>query len=204
MIYGYARCSTNEDKQDINRQVAELKRAGAEQVYLEYEHGDAVIKRQLTELLDACKEGDTIITLEVSRLARSVKQLIEITDTIKAKKLCLKVVGSITVDCTTGTLDPFTQAFLTISGVFAELELNIIRQRVKSGMANAKNKGITIGRPSLTKETIPDIFFRHYPLYLNKTITLTELSRLCQKSRNTIYKYIEVVNSQEKRGKSEA
>ena len=47
MKTGYARCSTNESKQDIDRQVRELKQAGAERVFLEYEHGDAVIKEQL-------------------------------------------------------------------------------------------------------------------------------------------------------------
>ena len=41
MIYGYARCSTNESKQDINRQIKELKAAGADEVIFEYEHGDA-------------------------------------------------------------------------------------------------------------------------------------------------------------------
>ena len=46
MIYGYARCSTNETKQDIDRQVRELKAAGAEKVYLEYEHGDSSVKQQ--------------------------------------------------------------------------------------------------------------------------------------------------------------
>lgn len=49
MKTGYARCSTNESKQDIERQVRELKQAGAERVFLEYEHGDAVIKEQLPE-----------------------------------------------------------------------------------------------------------------------------------------------------------
>ena len=44
-IYGYARCSTNEDKQDINRQIRELKAAGADEVIFEYEHGDAKVKR---------------------------------------------------------------------------------------------------------------------------------------------------------------
>ena len=44
MICGYARCSTSESKQDIQRQVRELKAAGAEQVFLEYEHGDSAIK----------------------------------------------------------------------------------------------------------------------------------------------------------------
>ena len=69
-VYGYARCSTSEDKQDINRQIRELKAAGAEEVIFEYEHGDAKVKKNLHMLLDAATAGDTIITLEVSRLSR--------------------------------------------------------------------------------------------------------------------------------------
>ena len=60
MIYGYARCSTNEDKQDINRQIRELKEAGAEEVVFEYEHGDAKVKKNLHMLLDMVTEGDSI------------------------------------------------------------------------------------------------------------------------------------------------
>ena len=73
MIYGYARYSTNESKQDINRQIKELKAAGAEEVIFEYEHGDAKTKKELAMLLELTKEGDTIITLEVSRLSRSTQ-----------------------------------------------------------------------------------------------------------------------------------
>ena len=83
MIYGYARCSTNESKQDISRQVRELKSAGAEKIYLEYEHGDSVIKDQQQMMFEEAKEGDTIITLEVPRLARSTKQLCEIIELIR-------------------------------------------------------------------------------------------------------------------------
>ena len=67
MIYGYARCSTSESKQDINRQVKELKAAGAEEIYLEYEHGDKKIKPQQQQMLDQAQAGDTIITLEVHK-----------------------------------------------------------------------------------------------------------------------------------------
>ena len=83
----------------------ELKQAGAERVFLEYEHGDAVIKEQLSLLLEQAQAGDTIITLEVSRLARSTKQLCEIIDTISQKRLCLVIVGSITMDCRNGPDD---------------------------------------------------------------------------------------------------
>lgn len=193
MIYGYARCSTNEDKQDINRQIRELKAAGAEEVVFEYEHGDAKVKQNLQMLLDSAQEGDTIITLEVSRLSRSTKQLCEIVDVIKQKKLRLMIVGSITVDCRSGDIDPMSQAFIQMSAVFAELELSIIRARVKSGMANAKARGARVGRPHTTRDDIPTIFYKHYPTYLAGQMNVSELARVCEVSRPTIYKYLKLV-----------
>ena len=159
MQYGYARCSTNEDKQDINRQIRELKAAGAQEIVFEYEHGDAKMKKELNMLLDTVQPGDTIITLEVSRLSRSTQQLCEIINIIKEKCLRLIIVGSITIDCREGTIDPMSQAFLQISAVFAELELSIIRARVKSGMANARAKGKCIGARKLPRMISPPSSF---------------------------------------------
>ena len=193
MIYGYARCSTNEDKQDINRQVRELKAAGAQQIFLEYEHGDAAVKQQLSSLLSTADSGDEILVLEISRLARSTKQLCDIIETVKDKRLCLRVLGSITVDCSNGTLDPMTNAFCQMSGVFAELELRIIRERVRSGMANAKAKGAVIGRPRTTKEDIPPLFYKHYPAYASGSLNKAELARVCGISHPSCYKYLRMV-----------
>ena len=193
--YGYARCSTTEDKQDINRQIRELKAAGADEVIFEYEHGDAVVKQQLQSLLDAAQEGDTIITLEVSRLTRSTQQLCEIVNVIKQKRLRLVIVGSITVDCRTGQIDPMSQAFIQMSAVFAELELSIIRARVRSGMQNAKAKGKKIGRPRVTKEDIPAIFYKHYPAFVSGKLNVSELARVCELSRPTVYKYLKLLGN---------
>ena len=190
MIYGYARCSTNESKQDIQRQIRELKAEGAEEVYFEYEHGDPALKQKQLALFDVVNEGDTIITLEVPRLARSTKQLCEIIEIVKEKKLKLVIKGSITVDCTLGRLDPMSNAFIQMSGVFAELELGMIRDRVRSGMANAKAKGVRLGRPQMTKDDIPPIFYRHYPAYVKGELNISELERVCDISRNTVYKYV--------------
>ena len=192
-IYGYARCSTNEDKQDIQRQIRELKAAGAQEVIFEFEHGDALIKQNLRMLLDNAVEGDTIITLEVSRLSRSTQQLCEIIDTIKRKKLCLVIIGSISVDCRSGNIDPMSQAFIQMSAVFAELELSIIRARVKSGMANAKAEGRPIGRKPTTKDDIPAIFYKHYPALMAGKMNVSELARVCELSRPTVYKYMKMI-----------
>ena len=193
MTYGYARCSTNEDKQDINRQIRELKAAGAQEVVFEYEHGDAKVKKNLHMLLETATEGDTITTLEVSRLSRSTQQLCQIIDIIREKRLRLVIVGSITIDCRNGQTDPMSEAFLQMAGVFSQLELAMIRARVKSGMENAKAKGKQIGRKPTTKDDIPATFYKHYPAFMAGTLNVSELARICGLSRPTVYKYLRLV-----------
>ena len=196
MTHGYARCSTNEDRQDINRQTRELKKQGVEKVWLEFEHGDTVSKEQQRLMLDTVKPGDTILTLEVSRLARSTKQLCEIIDVIRDKHLRLIIIGSITMDCRTGHPDPMTEAFLQIAGVFSQLELSMIRARVRSGMENAKAKGKQIGRPAISEASIPDSFYRYYNKYQTGEINLSELARLSRLSRPTTYRYISLLEGE--------
>ena len=193
MNRGYSRCSTNEGKQDINRQVRELKAAGAEVVYMEYEHGDAKVKNQQQAMFAESEAGDTIIVLEVSRLARSTQQLCEIIEIIRAKHLRLVIVGSITLDCRNGQADPMSEAFLQMAGVFSQLELSMIRARVRSGMENAKAKGKQIGRPQVTADDVPSGFLRHYPAYKRGQLNVSELARVCNISRTTAYKYINLL-----------
>ena len=192
---GYARCSTNESKQDINRQVRELKAAGAEEIFLEYEHGDSRIKPQQEAMFAATQPGDTVIVLEVPRLARSTQQLCQIIDLIREKRLRLVIVGSITLDCREGRADPMSEAFLQMAGVFSQLELAMIRERVRSGMANARAKGRQIGRPQVSREDIPATFLRHYPAYKSKQLNVSELARVCDLSRTTVYKYISLLEA---------
>lgn len=197
--YGYGRCSTNDEKQDVDRQRRELEALGVkpDNIILEYEHGDKG-KQKLDLLLDTMSEGDELITTEVSRLSRSTKQLCDIIDLVKAKKLKLTIQNGITVDCTGGKLDPMSEAFIQIAGVFAQLELSMIRERVKSGMANAKAKGKVIGRPHTTADDIPPIFLKHYPKYKSGELNKKELSRLCGLSYPTIYKYIDIAENKKK------
>ena len=190
MKRGYSRCSTNETKQDIGRQVRELKAAGAEVVYMEYEHGDAKVKSQQAQMFADAEAGDTILVLEVPRLARSTQQLCEIIEIIREKRLRLVILGSITLDCREGKADPMSEAFLQMAGVFSQLELSMIRSRVRSGMANAKAKGKRIGRPQVGKEDIPANFLRHYPAFKSGTLNVSELARVCDLSRTTVYKYL--------------
>lgn len=109
MKYGYARCSTNETKQDIERQIRELMQQGVERenIYFEYQSGTKEDRIELKKLLSIVTAKDEIISTEVSRITRSTKQLCEIIEFSKEQKFKL-VLGSFVVDCTK-ELDPMTE-----------------------------------------------------------------------------------------------
>jgi DNA invertase Pin-like site-specific DNA recombinase len=78
------------------------------------------------------------MSTEVNRITRSTKQLCKIIEIAKEKHIKL-ILGTFIVDCTS-ELDPMTEGMLKMMGVFAEIERNMISQRVKSGIANARSK----------------------------------------------------------------
>lgn len=194
-VYGYCRCSTNDTKQDIDRQVRELKAMGAtdKTIYKEYVSGMKQNKTELNKLFDIITEGDTLTVTEISRITRSTKQLCDIIDLVKAKHIKLIIKNSITIDCTNGELDPMTKAFLQMAGVFGELEHDMICARVKSGVANARAKGKRVGRPSITLSQIPDKVKETYTLYSNGSITKSDYAKICGISRPTLDKYINLM-----------
>ena len=197
VIYGYARCSTDESRQDIDRQKRELFAMGVKEdkhIYWEYESGAKEDRAELAKLLDAVSRGDTIAVTEVSRLTRSTKQLCEILKTVQDGKIRL-LIGSFSVDCRSESVDPMTKGMLMMWGVFAEMERDIISQRVKSGMKNAIAKGKRIGRPRTTFDSIPDKFWKYQKLYQKGEISVSECARLMGCSRTTVYKYIGMTDS---------
>lgn len=194
MEYGYARASTNESRQDVGRQKRDLMALGIKDknILWEYESGSHEDREKLMYLLKIVKPGDTIACTEVSRLSRSTKQLCEILEFVQENHIKL-IVGGFVVDCTGEEIDPMTMGMLRMMSVFAQMEREITIQRIKSGMANAKAKGKTIGRKKTTVDDIPQVFFRYYPQFSKSLINLSEFSRLTCLSRNSIYKYLKIV-----------
>ena len=193
-VYGYCRCSTTEERQDINRQKRELYKLGVERdedIYWEYESGTNNDRVELKKLLNIVEPTDTICATEVSRLTRSTSYLCGILELVQEKHLRL-IIGSFVVDCRTDEVDPMTKGMLMMWGVFSEMESDIISARVKSGMANAKAKGKQIGRPKTDKENLPMSFLKYYPMYKSGDINVTEFSKLSGVTRKSIYKYIKI------------
>ena len=191
-IYGYARCSTNELRQDITRQIRELKKLGVpndKNIYFEYESGAKANRVELQKILDKINCGDTLVCTEVSRLSRSTKQLCEILQLVQDRHLRL-IIGSFIIDCREADIEATTKGMLLMWAVFSEMERDIIKQRVRSGMENAKAKGKRLGRPELELSNLPAKFLQFYPEYKSGRMKATDLSRVVGRSRTTIYKYV--------------
>lgn len=194
-IFGYCRCSTNDTKQTVERQIKDVKELGADPkyIYTEYESGTKRNRIELNRMLEAIEEGDTLIVTEISRISRSMKDLLGILDILKGKKVKV-MLGAFVLDFTKGEADPIVMGMVQMMGVFSEMEREITVSRIKSGLDNAKANGVTLGRVKTTVDTIPPLFKKYYEEYKAKKINATELGRLSNvKSRTTVYKYIKVL-----------
>ena len=133
-------------------------------------------------------EQDRISKIVVYKLDRISRSIIDYSKMLKIFKD-----HSVSFACAEDNIDtsnPMGEAMSKIVMIFAEMERDMISARVKSGMQNAAAKGKTIGRPTVTIENIPSIFLKYYPKYKSKEMNVTEISRLCEMSRTTVYKYI--------------
>ena len=87
MIYGYARCSLSESRQDISRQERELTNLGCDFIVSEYESGAKEDRAELLGLLDRLVENDAVYCTKLSRMTQSTKQLYDIVQIAKSKKV---------------------------------------------------------------------------------------------------------------------
>ena len=193
-VYGYCRCSTNESKQDVEYQIKELVEKGIkkEDIYFEYQSGSREDRPILSRILKDMVKGDSLYVTDITRLSRSTKQLCSIIDFINTNKMRL-VIGSLDVDCRSDNIEPMVEGMLKMMAVFAELDRKMKVYQINLGLKNAVKSGKTLGRPKTTKEDIPNLFYKYYPMYKNNQINKKEFSRLSKLSYPSIYKYISIV-----------
>ena len=196
MEYLYARCSTNEERQNLLRQIkfGEAHGVKTENMFKEYISGSKDSRPELDRLLNIVKEGDVIYCSSIDRLTRSLKHFISLIDLAKEKKIKL-VLGDFEVDCR-GELSALMQGQLLMLSMVSEIMRLMIVESVKDGLKAAKSEGRIGGQPKLTPERIynknPDVA-KYFIEYLEKRINFTEFCRLCQIGRNTGYRYLKVL-----------
>ena len=152
MLVGYARTSTVEQDAGLEAQERDLKALGCERVFREQISAMALQRPQLDAALSFAREGDTLVITKPDRLARSVRDLLSIVETVKTKKVGLRVL-SMGLD-TTG---PEGKLMLTVLGAVAEFERDIMLTRQREGIAKAKQEGRYKGRAPTVRAKIEQI-----------------------------------------------
>lgn len=151
MLLGYARVST--DDQQTNAQLDALTEAGCERVFEEHASGGRWDRPELHRLLDQLRPGDVVVVWKLDRLSRSLKDLLSIMEKIDAAKAGFRSLTE-SIDTTTAA----GRMMMQMVGVFAEFEREMIRERTRAGLAQARKKGRHPGRkPKLSPEQRDEI-----------------------------------------------
>jgi DNA invertase Pin-like site-specific DNA recombinase len=140
MLIGYARVST--DTQDHSLQIDALTRAGCEKIFEEVASGTKADRPVLAEALQFARAGDVLVVYSLSRLARSIRHLLDIADGLQRRNIGLRAVSE-TID-TSSAGGKFT---FNVLAALAEMEVQLLRERTRAGLAAARARGRRGGRP---------------------------------------------------------
>lgn len=179
MLVGYARVSTDSDKQSTDLQHDALLKAGVDSrhIYEDKASGAKDDRTGLAQALEFVQSGDTLVVWKLDRLGRSLPHLIEIINTLKAKDVGFK---SITEGMDTSS--PSGKLVFNIFASLADFERELIKERVNAGLESARKRGRIGGRPkAIEQETLDAIC-----VALEEGKSKSEISRIFNVKRTTL------------------
>ncbi|MEK5101771.1 recombinase family protein [Cytobacillus sp. FSL M8-0252] len=177
--YGYARVSTID--QNLDRQIAMLNEYGCEKIVKEKFTGTVKDRKGLHQLFDVVRKGDTVVVESISRLGRKTLDILNIIQQLEemgVQFISLKE----NMDTRTST----GKAMFQMMCVIAELERNLIAERVKEGLEASRRRGKTLGRPKLDKEKLA-VALR---MYDSKEYSIKEIVSATGISQGSLYRTV--------------
>lgn len=175
MKIGYVRVSTVE--QNEARQVEALNKLGVQKIYIEKKSGKNLDRPVLQEMLDFIREGDTVYVHDLSRISRSLTDLLNLVELLQKKKVHF-ISNKEQVDTTT----PTGRLFLSIVGAINEFERTNLLERQREGIAIAKRVGKYKGRKPRTLDNVAEL----YNMWIRREKSKAEIARDYQISRPTL------------------
>ena len=180
MLIGYARVSTVD--QDPSLQLDALRAAGCDKLYEERASGARADRPVLAEAMEFAREGDTLVVWRLDRFGRSLKDLIQKVEALRARGIGFRSLAE-SVDTTTAG----GQLIFHVFGALAEFERELIRERTMAGLAAARARGRKGGRPpKMTKQKV-----KQASLLLSDPTT--DVRAVCETlgvSKSTLYAYV--------------
>src|SRR5664279_3429490 len=181
-LIGYARVSTQD--QHLHLQQDALKNAGCSKIFTDTISGATIERKGLDEALEYLRTGDTLVVWRLDRLGRSLKHLIETISHLQEKGIAFK---SLTESIDTGTSGG--KLIFHIFGALAEFERNLIRERTQAGLAAARARGRTGGRPKSQLADTKKLALAR-KMYQDKTIPVKDILTNLGLKKTTFYKYL--------------
>ncbi len=179
-IFGYARVST--ELQNLDRQLDALGKYGVEMIYNEKMTGTKKDRPELSKLLERITKGDTVVVESLSRLGRSTKDLIELTELFRSKGVHLVSLKE-NVDTSTST----GKLLFTLMSAIAQFERDTIADRTREGLRSARARGRTGGRPKAN----PDQVRKAVKLYRTGQYSIKEIEELTGVKKSTLYRNLQ-------------
>lgn len=177
-LLGYARVSTTD--QDAALQIDALEAAGCYRVFVDTASGSLAQRPQLENLLDQLRPGDTLVVWKLDRLGRSIRHLID-----QLQDLAARGIGFRSIQETIDTTSPGGRLVFHVFAALAEFERDLIRERTNAGLAAARARGRTGGRPSRLSADQVDTARQ---LYWAGQMTVTQIGDVLGVSRATVYR----------------
>ncbi len=186
MRIGYARISTHDQTLDLQQDA--LKKAGCQRILTDTQSGASIDRPGLAEALAFLRNGDSLVVWRLARLGRSLKHLIETVRGLEERHIGFQ---SLTENIDTTT--PGGKLVFHIFGALAEFERDLIRERTRAGLAAARARGRTGGRPRVTALNTPKKVAMAQMLYGDKNTSISDICRTLRVSRATLYRYLKPV-----------
>lgn len=179
MLIGYARVSTLDQNLGLQRDA--LEEAGCERIFTDTKSGKDTERTGLKEALKYARSGDTLIVWKLDRLGRSLKDLIEIVQTLQGRGIGFKSLQE-SIDTTT----PGGKLVFHVFAALAEFERDIIRERTHAGLTAARARGRHGGRPRKMDERKMKAAER---LLSDPEKSISEICRSLRIARSTLYRH---------------
>jgi DNA invertase Pin-like site-specific DNA recombinase len=189
MIIGYARVSTEE--QNLDRQLEQLKAYGCEKIHQEKTSGATTKRKELQTMLNSLQENDVVVVSDLTRISRTLSDLLKLVETITQKGASLKSIKDTWLDTTED--NPYSKFLLVVMGGVSQLERDLIKQRQAEGISLAKRSGKYKGR--IRKYTDKHMGMQHaiglYTARESNQMTVKEICEITGVSRSALYREIE-------------
>lgn len=172
-------------EQNLALQQDALTKANCSKIFTDTVGGSTIERKGLSEALEFLRQGDTLVVWRLDRLGRSLKHLIETISQLHNRGIWFKSLTE-QIDTTTSG----GKLIFHVFGALAEFERDLIRERTQAGLAAARARGKSGGRPTLLDEKKRKLLM---VLYDDKSNSISDILGVLHISKSTLYRYIELM-----------